>query len=238
MSSRSVRNSSVIRARIVVERLPGEIVVEEIGGLDQLRLRVRAIRMQDAVLHVAFGCHEDEQHAPLRQAQEFQVPERRLAPLGRHHHAGELRQLRQETGRRAHQLLRPVGDEFAFEPVDLAAIERLGHHQAVDEEAVTLGRRHAARGRMRAADEAHLLQVRHHVADRRRRKLEAGVPRQRARTDRLPVADVPLDQRLEEVLRARFKHGNDFTALHRSEGRRSLPHLHFRSSVPRLRAVV
>jgi hypothetical protein len=33
--------------------------------------------------------------------------------------------------------------------------------------------------------------------------------------------DVPLDQRLEEVLRARFKHDNDFTALHRFEGRLS-----------------
>jgi hypothetical protein len=77
-------------------------------------------------------------------------------------------------------LLRTIGDEFAFEPVDLAAIERFGHHQTVDEETVALGRRHAARGRMRAADEPHLLQVRHYVADRRRRKLEAGVPRQRA----------------------------------------------------------
>jgi hypothetical protein len=188
MSSRSARSSSVIRARI------------------ELRLRVRAVGVQDAVLHVALGRDEDQQHAPLGQPQEFQVAERRLAPLGRHHHAGELRQLRQEPCRGTDQLLRTVGDEFALEPVDLLLVQRLGDHQAVDEKAITLGRRDAPGGRVRAADEAHLLQVRHHIADGRRRQLQPGMARQRARADRLPVADVALDQRLEEVLRPRIQH--------------------------------
>ena len=95
------------------------------------------------------------------------------------------------------------------------------HHQAVDEEAVALGRRHAARRRVRAGDEAHLLQVRHHVADRRRRQLEAGVPRQRARAHRLAVADVALDQRLEEVLCPCFQHADRFYRRARSRVRRA-----------------
>jgi heat-inducible transcriptional repressor len=45
--------------------------------------------VQDAVLHVALGRDDDQQHAPLGQAQEFQVPERGLAAPGRGHDAGE-----------------------------------------------------------------------------------------------------------------------------------------------------
>ena len=146
------------------------------------------------------------------------MAERRLAALRRHHHARELRELRQDARGRAHELLRPVGGQLAFEPVDLALLERLDDHQAVDEEAVALRRGHAAGGRVRARDEAHLLQVGHHVADRRRRQVEPRMPRQRARADRLAVADVAFDQRLEEVLRARIQHGRDSTAARARRG--------------------
>ncbi len=37
------------------ERLSRVVLVEEIGRLDQLRLRVRPVGVQDPVLHVAFG---------------------------------------------------------------------------------------------------------------------------------------------------------------------------------------
>ena len=57
---------------------------------------------------------------------------------------------------------------------------------------------------MRTGDEAHLLEVGHHVPYRRRRQLQARLPRQRTRADRLAVGDVALDQRLEQVLRARI----------------------------------
>ena len=56
--------------------------------------------------------------------------------------------------------------QLAFEPVDLLLLERLDDDQAVDEEPVALGRRHAAGRGVRARDEAHLLEVGHHVADR------------------------------------------------------------------------
>ena len=110
------------------------------------------------------------------------------------------------SGRGVDDLLRPVGVELAFEPVDLDVLERLHHHQAVDEKPVAARRRHAPGGRVRARDEAHLLEIGHHVADRRRRQLEARMARQRARADRLAVGDVALDQRLQQVLRAGIQH--------------------------------
>ena len=55
--------------------------------------------------------------------------------------------------------------------------------------------------------EAELFQVGHHVADRRGRKVQSGVARQGARTHRLALGDVALDQRLQQVLRAFVEHG-------------------------------
>ena len=121
--------------------------------------------------------------------------------------AREMRQLRQELGGGADELLRPVRLELALQLADLAFFERLDDQQAVDEEAVALGRRDAPRGGMRTGDEAHLLEIGHHVADRRRRQFESGLPRQHARADRLAVGDIALDQRLQQVLRARVQHG-------------------------------
>ena len=87
------------------------------------------------------------------------------APARRHHHAGELRELRQQLRGGLDHALRVVGVQLALELVDLAALERLDHQQRVDEEAVAARRRHAAGRGVRARDEAQLLQVRHHVAD-------------------------------------------------------------------------
>ena len=75
------------------ERRAGVVVVEEIGRLGELRLRVGALGVEDAVLHVAFGGDDDQQHAPVGQAQELEMAEARLAAPGRRHHAGEVRQL-------------------------------------------------------------------------------------------------------------------------------------------------
>ena len=139
------------------------------------------------------------------------MAKRRLAPLRRHHHAGEMRELRQQLRGGADERLRAVGGELAFESLISPFVERLDDHQAVDEEAVALRRGHASGRRVRAGDEAHLLEVGHHVADRRRRQLEARLPRQRARADRLAVGDVALDQRLEQVLRARVQHDGRYS---------------------------
>ena len=76
----------------------------------------------------------------------------------------------------ADEQLRPVRLQLTLQLADLTFFERLDDEQAVDKEPVALGRWHASRGSMRTGNEAHLLQIGHHVADRRRRKLEAGLP--------------------------------------------------------------
>jgi hypothetical protein len=80
--------------------------VEEIGRLDQLGRRVRQVGLDDAVLHVAFRADDDQQDALVRQPHEFHLPERLRAPW-RHHHAGEMRQVRQRMRRRRDHALRP-----------------------------------------------------------------------------------------------------------------------------------
>src|SRR5688500_1444176 len=96
--------------------------------------------------------------------------------------------------------------KLTFELVDLERIERLDGEQGVDEEPVTARSRNAAGGGVRARDEAKVFQVRHHVADARRRKLEPRIPRQSPRADRLSVRDIALDERLQKDLRALVQH--------------------------------
>ena len=122
---------------------------------------------------------------------------------------GEMRELREHLRRGADQQLRgPPG--VALQLAYLAFLERLDHEQGVDEKTIAPRCRNASRGRMRARDESHLFEVGHHVADRRRRQLEPGLPRQHPRPDRLPVGDVALDQRLQKVLRAGVQHAAYF----------------------------
>src|SRR5690606_36577806 len=61
---------------------------------------------------------------------------------------------------------------------------------------------HTTGRRVRRRDEAEILEIRHDVADRRRAQLEPEVARERARANRLPIADVMLDEKLEQLLRA------------------------------------
>ena len=59
--------------------------IEEVAGLQQLGLGVVALHEQDAVLHVAIRRDDDEQHALVGQADEFDLAEY-LGALGREHH--------------------------------------------------------------------------------------------------------------------------------------------------------
>ena len=115
--------------------------------------------------------------------------------------------------RGADQQMRPVRLQLALQLADLGFVERLDHEQAVDEKAIALGRRHAAGGRVRAGDEPHLFEVRHDIANRRRRQLQSGLPRQHARPDGLAIGDVAFDQRLEQMLGARVKHASIYALI-------------------------
>ena len=79
-------------------------------------------------------------------------------------------------------------------------LQRLQLEQRVDEEAVALVGGDAAGRGMRRGHEAQILQIRHDVADRGRGQTQARIARQRARADRLTVADVALDERLQQQL--------------------------------------
>src|SRR5262249_17350358 len=112
--------------------------------------------------------------------------------------------------------LRAIRLQLLLEFVDLDLFQRFDDEQAVDEKTVTLGRRHPAGGGMGARDEAHVLEIGHDVANRRRRQLEPGLPRKHARTYRLSVGDVALDQCLEQVLGTWIQHEAYCTAGLRS----------------------
>ena len=141
------------------------------------------------------------------------MPKRGLTPARRRDDARETSQVRQQLRRGVDERLRPIGIELVLQFADFALLERLDHEQAVDEKAITLRRRHAARRRMRTRDEAHFFEIRHHVADRRRGQFEPRLPRQHPRADRLAVGNVALDQRLQQMLRAGVKHESPFYAL-------------------------
>ena len=55
---------------------------------------------------------------------------------------------------------------------------------------------------MRRSDQPQILQIGHDVAHGRRTEIESGILGQGARADRLAFADIALDERLEEMLRA------------------------------------
>jgi hypothetical protein len=112
-----------------------------------------------------------------------------------------MREVGEDLRGRRHQPLPVVRLELPFELVDLDGVERLDREQRVHEEPVAARRGHPAGRRMGTRDEAHLLEVRHHVADARGTEVDPGVLRQRARTHRLAVGDIALDQRLQQELR-------------------------------------
>ena len=202
MSSRSCLSSSWIRAPDLVEGEPGVVLVQEVRRHRQLGGGERLVGEEDAVLHVALGRHDDQQHPLLGERQELDVPERRAAAARRHHDAGETRELGEELRRLADRALRVVRVEVAFELPELGLVERPDREQRVDEDAVAARGGHAAGRGVRARDEAHFLQVGHHVAHGRRAQVEPGELRQRTRADRLAVGDVALDERFQQDLRA------------------------------------
>ena len=104
-----------------------------------------------------------------------------------------------------HQL-RLVGVDGFLDFGKLVAAQRLDGEQRIDEQAVAERRWHASGRGVRAGDETHFLQVRHHIADSGRREFQAGVFRQSARADRLTFRNVAFDQGLEQGLRAVVEH--------------------------------
>src|SRR5688572_13419024 len=183
------------------------MLVQVVGGLDQLRRRVRAIGDEDAVLHVAVARHDDEQHAPLGKPEELDVAQHRAAPPGCDDHAREMREIRKDLGGRHHHAMRVIGEELLFELLAFVLLDGPDREERIDEKAIGLGRGYAAGGGVGTGHEPHLLEIRHDVADGGRGELQLRHARERARSDGLPFGDVALDQYLQQVLSAIVQHG-------------------------------
>jgi hypothetical protein len=152
-------------------------------------------------LHIAIGRHDDDQQAPLRQAQELDVAKHRRAP-------GAI-----TTPTNCDRLdSRCAALEMTFCGWSAARrgrrpYWRLAHGQhGVDEQPVATRRGDAPGRGVRADDQAHFFQVGHHVADGRRRQLQPEARDKRARAHRLSVGDVALDQRFHQQLGTIIEH--------------------------------
>ncbi|KAG1387155.1 hypothetical protein G6F59_016533 [Rhizopus arrhizus] len=144
--------------------------VEEIAGFQQFGFDVIALHEQDAVLNIAVGRDDDQQHSLVGQPDEFDLAEH-LGALGRKHHAGELRQVRQQRGRGIDGAGGFGGRQHFAHVVRLQLIGLHGQ-QGIDEHAIAPRRGNSAGGRMRAMDQPQLFKVRHHIADRGRGQVE------------------------------------------------------------------
>ena len=149
------------------------VFIDEVGSLDQLRLRIALVGHQHAVLHVAIRGHDDDQDALFREAQKFDMAEGSLA-LRCHHHAGKLRQFGEHLRGRSDHALRLIGQQVLAHFVARHIVKRLHREQGIDKQAVAARRGDAPGRGVRAGDEAEVFEIGHHVADGRRREVEAG----------------------------------------------------------------
>ncbi len=187
----------------VTELAAAELLVEEVRRAAQLLRLESALELQDPVLHLAAVDDQDREHPLVRQPEELDLRDRRVRLARDRHDAGELREAREELRGGADQRARVVRvrAEALLEHVEDAEVDAArGAHleQRVDEEAIALVGRHAPGGGVRGADEAELLEVGHDVAHGRGGELQPRLARQRARADRLAVADVGLDERRQQ----------------------------------------
>ena len=177
-----------IRARVML--------IDEILGLLQLRCRVVAIRVQNTVLHLRVIDDQDDQHAVLRQRQEFDLPQSDLGGAGDSDHARHSREIGQHARDRADEgtgaLILPF--QLLAYPLDVAVAGLPVAHERVHEHAVALRRRYAARRGVRRGHETHILEISHDVANRRRTEVQPRIFGQGPRSHRLPIADIALDQ--------------------------------------------
>jgi len=188
----------------LAQRAAAELLVEVIRGTLELVRRIMALELDDAVLHLAVVEHQHDEHPVLREPDEFHLRHRRLAGTRQGDDTRELRGGGKQLRHGRDELGRVVAARLEM-PAHLGRrriIERAQLQQRVDEEAVALVGRHAPGRRVGRGDESKLLQIRHDVADRGRRQLQPRLARERARADRLAIADVALDEGAQQLLRS------------------------------------
>ena len=199
----------------LLERAPGEPGLEIVGGTLQ-RIRGQAGRQgEHPVLHLAGLVHQHGQRASLAQIDELDMVQP-LGPLRRHHQAGMAREARQQAARALEALFKR-GARPGRKRLDIGALalgEPARLHDAVHEEAQAAVGRQPPGGGMGREQEAQLLEVRHHVADRGRRERPAELARERTRADRFARLHPGIHDQPEDLARARIEIGKSRRAGH------------------------
>ena len=178
--------------------------IEEIAGFRQRGNRNARRQGQHAIFNLAvFGDQHDQRLFRL-QPHEFDMLEPRIGFCGEHHRrrAGQARQPRQRFAKGCFNRLR-LADRRKLGldrlPLRLGEIAEL--HQRIDEKPqAQFGRQPPGRG-MRRVDQAELLEVRHHVADRGRRQRHGDQARNVARADGFAGRQIALDDLAKDIPR-------------------------------------
>ncbi|KAG0776785.1 hypothetical protein G6F22_012329 [Rhizopus arrhizus] len=187
-------------------RQPGEMGVEVVGDLLQLPRRELLAGLDDPVLYLVVGEHQDRQHPAPVQRHEIDLAEGELLAPWRADHADEVAHRRQQLRGAAQQGLgAAAAGQLLAQAGQFALPRRLHLPQAVDEHPVAMRGRNAPGRGMRRGQQPQVLQVTEDVADGGRADLQAGHTRQRLRADRLAVLDITRDQRAQQMARTRGK---------------------------------
>ena len=187
-------------------RQPGEMGVEVVGDLLQLPRRELLAGLDDPVLHLVVGEHQDGQHPAPVQRHEINLAEGELLAPRRADHADEVAHRRQQLRSAAEQGLgTAAAGQFLAQPGQLALARRLHLQQAIDKHPVAVCGRDASGRGVRRRQQPQVFQVPKDVADGGRADLQAGHARQRLRADWLTVLDVTRDQRAQQMARTRGK---------------------------------
>src|SRR6185503_17854363 len=193
------------------------IVVQIIAGTLELVGTEISRNVENFVLDLAIIDYEDGEHSMARQRQKLDLPQRGLRAARHRDDPGEARDRRKQVryGQRERlRIARRIAHALA-EAQELFAFRRRELDQRVDEEAIALDRRNASGRSVRRFDEPELFEVGDDVANRRRAQVQARLARQRARAYRLSVANVLLDEKTQQNLRALVQYVSGFVARHR-----------------------
>ncbi len=176
-----------------------EVLVQRVGGFDQLAGAVGAVGRQNPVLYVAVTGHEHKQDAFFREGDEFDLADARADVARCDDDTGEMGQVGKQTRRLTDDLpgLRLGADQFGNNTRLVDLLQGLHGEQGVDEKPVATRRGDAPGGGVRAGDEAQIFEIGHDVAYRGRRQIQARNARQRPRADGCAFGDITFDQRLE-----------------------------------------
>jgi hypothetical protein len=145
-----------------------------IARLHEARRRQAERHVDDPVLDRAVLTHHDHERAARAEADELDVPQLFVGPR-RHDQGGAMRQPAQQARGLLQHLVGAEAGRLAlrFDVRTLVARQVADFQDAVDEQPQPRLRRQPARRGVRRIQQPQLLEIRHDIADRRRRQVQA-----------------------------------------------------------------